>query len=99
MPLVNAGVLLGGSLQLAAGGDLHALAGGDLDGCARRGVTTCASGAVRLLERDPTRDGDLGAFTDRLRDDGEEGVDDAGDGGLALARLRRNGGDEVVLVE
>src|ERR1700712_1302294 len=87
--------LLGGGLQLAAGADLHAEARLDLDGLARLRVATGARGTVGALDREPARDRHLRALTDRLREHGEECVDDAVDGSLALARLSGNCRDEL----
>ncbi|OEI68954.1 hypothetical protein Cus16_1444 [Curtobacterium sp. ER1/6] len=99
LPGGAAGVLLDGSLELRAGADLDRVARGDLDGVTRLRVATGARGAVGLLEGDPARDGDLGAVGDRRRDDAEQRVDDAVDGGLALAGLLRDGSDELGAVQ
>src|SRR5690606_28377716 len=78
-------VLLDGSLQLGAGGHLDALARRDLDLGAGLRVAAGASGRVDLLEGDPAGDRDLAALGDGIGDGAEERVQDARNGGLALA--------------
>src|SRR3546814_124553 len=79
-------VLLDGCLQLRARGDLDALARGDRDLLAGLRVAARACRRLDLLERDPTGDRDLAALGDCLGDGGEEGVEHARHGGLALTR-------------
>ena len=60
-PFGSLGILLGGSLELRAGRDLDRVAGRDLDGRAGLRVAAGARCAVRALDGEPPRDGDLGA--------------------------------------
>src|SRR4051794_1418676 len=89
----------GGGLQLAAGADLDTLAGGDLDRLTRLRVAAGASGPGGLLDGEPTGDRHLGALSHALGERGEERVENAVDGGLRLAGLRRDGGDEIGAVQ